>query len=161
MTDIVRLEKLIDTALETLGYALVEVEHTREGGGLVLRVYIDHPATGPAQRGTPPRRVTLEDCGRVSRHLGTVFDVEDLVDTAYRLEVSSPGVLRPLRKVRDFERFVGFAVKVRMKEPIAGQRSFVGQLVAVEGEKATIDVDGVQHSLSVAGVKKARLDEEY
>lgn len=161
MTDVARLERLIDSALATLGYHLVEFEHTREQGGWVLRVFIDHPATGPAQRGTPPRRVTHEDCGRASRHLGAVLDVEDPIDSGYRLELSSPGVLRPLRKVGDFERFVGFAVKVRMKEPIAGTRSFVGQLVAAGGESITVEVDGVKHTLPVAGIKKARLNEEY
>lgn len=162
MVDLQKLERIIEDALGAVALEFVDFEYTRDGQGWVLRIYIDQTqAEGRAQRGVAPRRVTHEDCARASRHLGTVLDVEDPIDTAYRLEVSSPGVLRALRKVRDFERFIGWRVKVQLKDGLGGRRKYSGELVAVTDEHIVVDVDGQTHELPHEQLAKARLDEEY
>ena len=166
MVDIKELERISDQALAAVGYDVVDLEFTREPQGWILRVFIDHPHEGPADRAAPPSvRITHEDCLKASRQLGTVLDVEDPIGSAYRLELSSPGVLRPLSKLRDFRRFVGFAVRVKLDRPLEGQRNFNGTLIAVddadEGPVLVVDGEGRQHVLPFSLVQKARLDEEF
>src|SRR5947207_662547 len=98
----------------TYGLEIFDVQFRREAGGMVLRVQIDRP--GPAA--SADESVSVEDCARVSRDLSAVLDVEDLVPTAYTLEVSSPGLDRPLRQVGDYERFAGRRVKIVMREAV-------------------------------------------
>jgi len=170
MIDLRRLEHITTNALAAVGYDLVDCEVVREQQGCVFRVFIDHPQDGPARRDVTPKRITHEDCGRASRHLGAVLDVEDPIDAAYRLEISSPGVLRPLRTASDFARFVGWRVKVRLKEGVseAGttnrrnfRRNFKGALLGVADETIILRVDEEQFELPLSQVQKARLDEEY
>ncbi|HEY2559344.1 MAG TPA: ribosome maturation factor RimP [Caldimonas sp.] len=112
----------IETTVAALGYELVDVE--RAAGGL-LRVTIDHP---PGAAGAPERSVTVDDCERVTRQLQHVLEVEAV---AYeRLEVSSPGLDRPLRTAGDFARFAGAAVELTLKEPFQGRKRFRGTLEA-------------------------------
>ena len=114
----------IDTTVVGLGYELVEVE--RAAGGL-LRVTIDHPAV----EGQPARFINVEDCERVTRQLQHVLEVEGL--SYERLEVSSPGLDRPLKGAGDFRRFLGEQVEVTLKEPFKGRKRFRGELMAAEG----------------------------
>lgn len=114
---------VIDATVAALGYELVEVE--RAPGGL-LRVTIDHPAA----EGGPERFITVDDCERVTRQLQHVLEVENL---AYeRLEVSSPGLDRPLKSAGDFRRFLGEQVEVTLKVPFKGRKRFRGELMAAE-----------------------------
>jgi ribosome maturation factor RimP len=161
MVDLRKLERIAENALVAVGYDLVDLEFQRDERGWVFRVFIDHPQQGVAKRDDAPRRVTVDDCAKANRHLGTVLDVEDPIAEAYRLEVSSPGVLRPLRKKRDFERFVGWQIKVKLNDGLEGRRNFTGRLAAVDDQHLRVEVDGAEHQLPLAGLAKARLDEEY
>lgn len=156
------LEGACEAALRAVGFDLVDLEFGREGRGLVLRVFIDHPqGDAPADRHTPVRRITLDDCRRASRHLGTVLDVEDTIAEPYSLEVSSPGVQRSLRKERDFRRFTGFRVRVTTSEPIDGRNSFCGTVGGFEQGMVTVEGQEAVWELPITKIRKARLDEDY
>src|SRR5438067_12004971 len=110
------------------GLEIFDVQFRREAPGMVLRVQIDRP--GPAA--AAEESVSVEDCARTSRDLSAIFDVEDVVPTAYTLEVSSPGLDRPLRRADDYRRFAGRRAKLVMREAVDGQRFFKGRLGGVE-----------------------------
>ncbi|MGZ5725055.1 MAG: ribosome maturation factor RimP [Caldimonas sp.] len=114
----------IETTVTALGYELVEVE--RAAGGL-LRVTIDHPA---AAAGAPERFITVDDCERVTRQLQHVLEVEGI--SYERLEVSSPGLDRPLKSAADFRRFLGEQVELTLKTPLSGRKRFRGELLTAE-----------------------------
>jgi ribosome maturation factor RimP len=161
--DTARLGEICESSLAAVGYELVDLEYVHDQAGWVLRVYIDHPYDGSPDPvdASPTSRIAHADCELASRHLGTVLDVEDLIPTAYRLEVSSPGVPRPLRKQRDFARFVGRVVRVELREAHGegGRKRFVGQLRSAEGGTIGVDVDGQLHELPIDAIRRARLEE--
>lgn len=139
------LSVLLETTLSGLGYELVDMERTAQGR--MMRVFIDRPGgTGG---------ITLEDCSRVSNHLTRVLTVENV--NYERLEVSSPGLDRPLKKERDFVRFAGQKVRVKLRVPQAGQRNFVGVLGATHAGKVELDVEGKPVSFELANLDRARL----
>jgi ribosome maturation factor RimP len=140
------LIRLLQPAVEALGYELVEIEYSGSGDGALVRVYID-----------TPRGVGLEDCERVSHAVSGVLDVEDPVPGHYRLEVSSPGLDRVLRTPEHFARFVGNRVKVQLALPIDGRRRFTGALVEAGDEGVTLEVDGSRVLLAYQQIQKARL----
>jgi len=117
-----RVAQVVEFAVEAEGYALVDVELKGGSGGRVLRLFIDKPEEG----------ITLGDCQRVSRLLGPMLDVENIIEGRYYLEVSSPGVNRRIRKREDFERFVGSKVKIHTRSPVDGRRKFTGVIEGVE-----------------------------
>src|SRR5216110_2737845 len=124
------------------GLEIFDVQFRREAPGMVLRIQIDRP--GPAA--TAEDSVSVEDCAHVSRELSAILDVEDVVPTAYTLEVSSPGLDRPLRHARDYARFAGRRAKIVMREIVDGQKYFKGQLAGVDGDAVLIDgEDGKRH----------------
>lgn len=153
--DTQRIGEICERALQVVGYELVDLEYVRDQSGWVLRVFIDHPG-GPE----PGRGITHEDCSRASQQLGTLLDVEDPIEGAYRLEVSSPGVRRRVRKKRDFERFVGRALRVEMHELVEGRRNFSGRLVAVADGVVTVDVGERVFALPLSAMRRAQLEEE-
>jgi ribosome maturation factor RimP len=172
MADVNDIARLCEAGLEAVGYELVDLEYRRDGQGWVLRIYIDHPyqaAPEPAAqqehqgwpRGLEPSTITLEDCKVASRHLGTVLDVEDPIETSYRLEVSSPGVRRPLRKRRDFERFVGHKASIELQRPRSGRRRFKGRITGVDEGEVELELDKGTQRLPLADIKTARLDVEF
>src|SRR5580765_6138364 len=112
----------------TYGLDIFDVQFRREAGGMILRVQIDRP--GPAA--SAEESVSVEDCARVSRDLSAVLDVEDVVPTAYTLEVSSPGLDRPLRHATDYGRFAGRRAKLVMRQAVDGQMFFKGRLGGIE-----------------------------
>ena len=133
--------------LQELGLDLVEVEFHREAGGWVLRFYLDRSGG-----------VTLADCQRVSEELSDLLDVENLIDHPYSLEVSSPGLNRPLSREADFLRFVGQRVRVSTLQAIAGQRRFLGILKGYEGGRLMLEQeDGTVVLIPHALISKARL----
>ena len=134
------LERLIDPICRAHAVELVDVRYLREPGGAVIRVIIDRDVPG-ADVGSG---VSLEDCTAVSRDVSTALDVhEDVLPSgAYRLEVSSPGLERPLVKLSDFERFSGREVKVRTRTAIERQRRFRGKLLGVVDHSIQLDQDG-------------------
>lgn len=137
------LQRILDSTLTGLGYELVDFE--RPGKGRLLRVFIDK-AGG----------ITVDDCAAVSNHLSRVLAVEG-VDYD-RLEVSSPGLDRPLKKERDFARYAGQKARIKLRVPVEGQRNFVGVLRDTRAGKVEIEVDGGKTvSLDLANLDKARL----
>jgi ribosome maturation factor RimP len=140
------IEQYAEPLLRDLGIELVEVQFRREGHGWVLRLFIDRE-----------QGVTLDDCAAVSRAISTWLDVEDLIEHAYQLEVSSPGLERPLKRIEDFQRFVGRQAKVKLNEPRDGQNVFIGTLEQVAGEEVILLVDGRQVAIPFAEIARARL----
>ena len=136
------LERTLETTLTGLGYELVDFE--RSGKGKLLRVYIDKPGG-----------INLDDCAAVSNHLSRVLPVEGI--DYERLEVSSPGLDRPLRKEQDFVRYAGHTARIKVRVPVEGQRNFTGVLRDTRAGKVEIEVDGKMVSLDLANMDKARL----
>jgi ribosome maturation factor RimP len=142
------------------GYELVDVEYSRAQAGWVVRVYIDRP---PDRIGIPQTSgISFADCERLSRELSAVLDVEDPVPHAYSLEVSSPGLDRPLRTAAHFQRFTGETARVVLAEPVAGRKNFKGVVKGVEppGPDATqvvLEVDGTEFRLPIQSIASARL----
>ncbi len=140
------LTKLIEPAIEQLGFELSDLEMKIGGQDGLVRLFIDSP-----------NGITLEDCESVSRQVSAILDVEDPVPGNYSLEVSSPGLDRTLTKLAHFQRFTGEDVRVKLRFPIAGRRNFRGALRAADEEKIEIEVDGEAHTLSLATIESARL----
>ncbi len=141
-----RVETFVEPLLDEIGCELVDIEFRREGHGWVLRLYIDRDGG-----------VTLGDCSSVSRQVNHYLEVDDPLDHPYRLEVSSPGLERPLKKKNDFIRFAGRQSRIKMAEPVDGRRVFVGVLDGMDGENVRILVDGDMFSLHIADIARARL----
>ena len=134
---------MVEPAVSGLGYELVDVQASN--GGRLLRLFIDKPGG-----------INVDDCAAVSRHLTRVLAVEGI--DYERLEVSSPGLDRPLRKGADFARFAGQRAEVRMRTPDAtGRRRFVGVLRGADGSRVQIDLDGQTVALDLADVDRAKL----
>jgi ribosome maturation factor RimP len=140
------------------GLTIFDLELKRERAGLVLRVMLDRPWPGPeADAG-----VTLDDCQRVSQELGTMLDVEDLISGRYTLEVSSPGLDRPLRDADDYRRFAGRLAKIVMSRPVDGQTAFAGRLRGMEGDDVLFEKEGGKSvRLPLRLISRARLDVEF
>jgi ribosome maturation factor RimP len=140
------------------GLEIFDVQFRREAPGMILRVQIDRP--GPAA--SAEESVSVEDCARVSRDLSAVLDVEDVVPTAYTLEVSSPGLDRPLRQPDDYRRFAGRRAKVVMRERVDGQGFFKGRLGGVDGAEVLIEADdGRTHRVPLNLITRANLEVEF
>jgi ribosome maturation factor RimP len=142
----VELANLIEPTIEQLGYELSDLELKLGGRDGIVRVFIDKPDG-----------VDLSDCEIVSRQLSAILDVEDPLPGHYRLEVSSPGLDRRLTKPAHFQRFLGEAVRVKLRFPVAGRRNFRGILRSADDEKIEVEVDGEPHSLQIATIESARL----
>ena len=140
------------------GVEIFDVRYRREAQGMVLRVQIDRP--GPAA--TAEESVSVEDCARISRDLSAVLDVEDALPGAYTLEVSSPGLDRPLRNADDYRRFAGRYAKIVVKPPVDGQGYFKGRLGGVDGGDVIVDGDdGRQHRVPIEVITRANLEVEF
>ena len=138
--------KLLEPAVERLGYELADLEVRLGGKGGLIRVFIDKP-----------EGIDLEDCEKVSLAVSALLDVEDPAPGNYNLEVSSPGLDRKLTKVEHFQRFAGETVKVQMRFPIEGRRRFRGTLVSSDEEHILVEVDGESLSLPLKTIDTARL----
>jgi len=141
-----------------LGLVVFDVQFRREGRGLVLRVQIDRP--GPSA--TAEESVSVDDCAQVSRELSVALDVEDVVPGTYTLEVSSPGLDRPLRGADDYRRFSGRRAKLVMREAVDGQKYFKGRLGGLDDENVLIDGDdGRRHRVPIGVIARANLEVEF
>lgn len=138
--------RLADPLCTAEGIELVHVEYQREPGGLTLRVYLDKPGG-----------VTLDDCVDISRQLEDMLDVHAKDAPPYRLEVSSPGLDRPVGKLKDFIRFSGQRVKIRLAVGVNGRKNFTGVLVSVVDEKIQIQAENETVSLDYNDITRARL----
>lgn len=146
-----RIKALAQPIVEGEGLELVELEFQREQGGWVLRLYIDKEGG-----------VSLDDCEVVSHQLGDLLDVEDLIDHPYSLEVSSPGLDRPLSKETDWHRFAGRAVRITTYQPVEGRRKFVGRLLGYRDGRVILQRDdGSVMEIPYTTVAKARLEVEF
>ena len=145
-----QVEVLALPVLEELGLELVEVQYRREQSGWVLRLIIDK------QEG-----VNLDDCTAVSREIGQLLDIEDFIDQAYYLEVSSPGLDRPLKSMTDFQRFIGRKAKIKTIAPIDGERVFIGRILQATGDTVILEVGRREVTIPFAQVSKARLEVEF
>jgi len=128
------------------GLELIHVEFQREPGGKILRLYLDK-AGG----------ISLNDCIDVSRQLGDILEANLVEIGPYRLEVTSPGLDRPLVKQNDFEKFKGHRVKIRTIRPIRGQKNFTGVLLGISGEQIHLQIDNQRTTISYQDVSRARL----
>jgi ribosome maturation factor RimP len=146
------IEALLLPPIEGLGYELVDVQLRSEQGRLVLRLLVDRPGG-----------ITLQECAGVSREVGPHLEVADLIPSRYVLEVSSPGVRRPLRRADDFRRFEGERVVVRTRETIDGRKTFRGLNCGLD-ESGRLVVDdrdtGRSHTIPLGTVREAHLDPE-
>jgi len=141
-----RVERFITPLLTDMGVELVEIQYQREGHGWVLRLFIDREGG-----------VTMEDCAGVSREVSRYLEVEDPIEHAYHLEVSSPGLERPLKKKDDFVRFVKRRARIKMREERNGRRVFIGTLQGLKDEAVLLHVDGRLQHFPLADIARARL----
>ena len=138
------LTDLLQPVVEGLGFELVGVEF--DGHQRTLRIYIDHPDG-----------VGLDECSKVSYQVSGVLDVEDPIPGRYQLEVSSPGMDRPLFTLEHYERFVGTNVRLQMARPLDGRRRFKGRLLQVEGDEILLSEEGKEYRIPYALIDRARL----
>lgn len=143
-----RVREIAARVVAEHGLEFVHAEVGASGRAAAVRVFIDKPGG-----------VTHEDCSAVSTHLGTIFDVEDFIHSAYTLEVSSPGLERGLYRREDYERFAGQLAKIKSRAPVNGQRNFRGRIIGVEGERVVFDdkTNG-RVEIPLADIVKANLE---
>ena len=140
------VEELIEPSLLAKGLELVDAEFKKEGKIWVLRIFIDK-AGG----------INLEDCQNVSRLVGDLIEVEDIIKSVYTLEVSSPGLNRVLKKEKDFIKFVGKKICVLCRAPLNGRKNFTGNLTGFKEQAIHLEVDGQPHTIPLNRVAKANL----
>ncbi|MBW2216892.1 MAG: ribosome maturation factor RimP [Deltaproteobacteria bacterium] len=143
------IRKVTETAtpvLDEMGFELVDIECLSQYGRWVLMIYADKEGG-----------ITLDECARVSREVGNLLDVKDIIPNEYVLEVSSPGLNRPLKKEKDFERAIGKNVKIKMLAPINGRRRFTGDLKKVVQGTVYLEIDNDLFALSWKDIEKANL----
>lgn len=146
----VRIGELAEQVADLMGMEVVLVEIKGGGNHSIIRAFIDQPGG-----------ISLNDCEHFSKKLSILLDVEDLIPFSYRLEVSSPGLDRPLVKEKDFQRFVGKTARVRTRLPIEGQRNFRGKIAgATEGRLALETDAGKQLAIALTDIEKAALEAE-
>jgi len=144
---------LLAPTVAALGVELWGAEYLPGSGNALLRLYIDVDQASAAEG----RVVGIEDCEAVSREVSALLDVEDPISGHYTLEVSSPGLDRPLFTAAQFARFVGQRAKLTLRVPQAGRRRVQGAITAVEGETVSLDVDGTVAQVHMDNIDKARL----
>src|SRR4051794_14182705 len=151
-----RVREMAARVAGSYGLEIFDVAFRREAVGMVLRVQIDRP--GPAA--TAEESVSVDDCAHVSRDLSAMLDVDEVVPIAYTLEVSSPGLDRPLRHADDYRRFAGRRAKIVMREAVDGQAFFKGELKGMDGAAVVID-DGKVHRVPIGVITRANLEVEF
>jgi len=158
MDAVERIRAVAERVTAAHGLDLFDVQLRRESIGWVVRVFIDKP--GPS--GTPEDSVGVEDCALVSREMSAILDVEDPLDRAYTLEVSSPGLDRPLRGAEEFRRFAGRRAKVVVEPAVDGQKHFAGHIEGVENDALLFRAEGNKHHrIPLGAIKRAKLDVEF
>jgi ribosome maturation factor RimP len=162
--EITRLRNAAERVAATHGLVVFDVQLRREPIGMVLRVVIDRPDPGRVE--APDEAVGIEDCQRVSQDLSAMLDVEDEfgqqdLDDTYTLEVSSPGLDRPLRSEADYRRFAGRLAKIVTVEPIQRQSAFAGRIVGIDGGQVMLEEGRKTHRVPLDKIKRAHLDVEF
>lgn len=158
MNGVDQIRAVAERVVHAHGLELFDVQLRRETIGWVVRVFIDKP--GPS--GTPEDSIGIEDCAAVSREMSAILDVEDPLDRAYTLEVSSPGLDRPLRNEADFRRFQGRWAKIVVDPAIDGQKHFRGRIEGVQDDAVLFLAEGNKaHRLPLSAITRAKLDVEF
>lgn len=149
---VARIWELAAPLAETQGLEIIDIELRREGsrGGRVLRLYLD-------KEGGP----NMDNLSEVSRELGALLDVHDVVQGAYTLEVSSPGINRPLKRPDHFKRFIGKRISVRTRDLVQGRRSFLGPLLDVMSDKIAVNQDGARIEIPFAVIEKSNYEHDW
>lgn len=150
MSTVDALNSVIEREVEMLGYELVRLDHAARGRRRVIRVFIDEPERG----------VTIDDCVRVTKALGLVLDASSLVQGPYNLEVSSPGIDRPLTRPEHFSRFAGHGARIEYADEAGAKRTVIGELAGVSGGVVKVVVEGVDTAVPLAAVIRANLHGE-
>ncbi|MFC1775753.1 ribosome maturation factor RimP [Pseudomonadota bacterium] len=145
-----KLNELMQPLVEELGYEFVGLEYNSNPKHAVLRIYIDHE-----------RGIGIDDCEVVSRETAALLDVKDPIRSQYNLEVSSPGLDRPLFRSEHYREFIGFAVQINVFAPLDGRRKFSGPILNADEKSVTIDQDGSEVTLEIDNIVKARLIPDY
>ena len=146
---------LLAPTVTSLGLELLGIEYLPAPGGALVRLYIDLPVGEAGE--AAERNVGIEDCEAVSREVSAQLDVEDPITANYTLEVSSPGMDRPLFGAAQFARFIGESAKVTMKLPQDGRRRLQGQILRVEGATVVFNLDNTEFAVDAGNIEKARL----
>ena len=158
MEPLAQIRTIAERVVASRGLTVWDVQSRREASGHVVRVIIDRP--GPAE--TPEESVSIDDCEQVNREISTILDVEDPLPFAYTLEVSSPGLDRPLRDPADYERFRGRRAKIVVREAVDNQKAFEGRLHGVEQEDVLLEgPKGRMHRLPMRLITRGRLEVEF
>ncbi|RKX57731.1 MAG: ribosome maturation factor RimP [Thermodesulfobacteriota bacterium] len=144
-----KIKEIIEIPILKKNIELVDLEWRRERGGWVLRIFIDKPGG-----------VTIADCAKISGIVGEILDKENIIHRSYILEVSSPGIERPLVKKEDYERFRGEKARITLKTPISGRRNFTGIILGIKEDLVQIEVEGRIWEFSLDNIKKANLQPE-
>ena len=144
-----RVRAIADPIISDEGMELVDVEYQRESKGWVLRLYLDKDGG-----------VTLDDCTRISQEVGRSLDVEDFIQIPYTLEVSSPGLTRPLKTEKDFMKYRNSLIKVKTLDPIQNRRQFKGRLLGVSANQIEMEAEGGIFQIPLSNVVKANLEVE-
>ena len=155
--DLQDLWTLAEPYVRDAGFDLIEVQYAREQRGAVLRLFIDRPAGSEQDQTTDQTLVGVDDCERVSRDVSAALDVADNIAHTYLLEVSSPGLDRPLRRERDFARFVGESARVRLEAGVEGRRNFSGTIRGAKNGHVEIACDGRSYELPIDDIVRANL----
>ena len=142
-----KVETLVEPILTSMDYELVEREYVTEMGRNILRLYVDRKEG----------QITIADCQKISRSVEATLDVEDLISGRYCLEVSSPGIERPLRKLKDFQRFAGKIIDLKLKNPIEGRHHFKGLLKGIQENQILIEDEKKEWLIPLDLLKKAKL----
>jgi ribosome maturation factor RimP len=137
---------LLEPVIAAQGMEILEVEYRRESDGWVLRIFLD------SERG-----ISVEDCAAVSRIAGDLLDVTDLIPNPYNLEVSSPGIDRPLRRLDHFQKYIGYIIEVRTISPVQNRRNFKGELKEASSEGVVIDCEAGNYLIPMSLIERARL----
>ncbi len=145
-----KLYEIITPVVEALGYELVGIEYISQGKHSVLRLYIDSD-----------KGIVVDDCAEVSHQVSGVLDVEEPIKGGYHLEVSSPGLDRPLFDEKHYERFAGHQAKIQLTAPLDGRRKFQGVLLGLKEGKVAVNVEGDEYLLPFASIDKANLVPEF
>jgi ribosome maturation factor RimP len=140
------LVDLVAPVAKALGFELWGVEYLSHTKQAVVRIYIDHPDG-----------INVDDCAKVSRQVSSVFDVEDPIMGEYTLEVSSPGMDRPLFRLEQYPLYIGEQVKIKLRSPFDGRRNFAGRLSAVEGDEVVVAVEDNEYLLPFELIDKASI----
>ena len=141
-----QIAELIQPTIQDLGYELWGCEYLAQGHHSLLRVYIDQNSG-----------IGIEDCEKVSRQISALLDVEDLISSNYSLEVSSPGIPRPLFYAEQYQRYIGHEVAIKVFKPVSGRRQWIGKIVSSDAQELILEINSEQQKFIFSNIVKAHL----